>query len=248
MKKTVFVLFLLSFFFENAVAADFSPRDFSISAGGGGLLGYTFTRYTLEGGNITSTQSMDRLDYGGFLFFDATYAEFSVLIQGGNNTYQENMIYSAASLADSKGTGSELNLGFSLLGKYPFTINEKCSWFPMFGITYHIALIQRRHPDGGLVYNRSKGQLPEDRDTNDKPYPLSAWNSFRIDVGAGLDYRVTGPLFLRGELLFGFRLPTEYEQGALEVVKNPPMNAGNPSLGGLTGSPTLKICIGYCFK
>jgi hypothetical protein len=42
---------------KNAVAV-----DFSLSAGGGGLLGYTFTRYTLEGGNVTSTQSMDRLD------------------------------------------------------------------------------------------------------------------------------------------------------------------------------------------
>jgi hypothetical protein len=219
-----------------------------MSAGGGGLLGYTFTRYTLEGGNVTSTQSMDRLNYGGFLFFDAVYAEFSVLIQGGKNTYKENMIYSAASLADSTGTGSEVNLGFSLLGKYPFIINEKLSWFPMFGVAYQIALIQKRQPDGGLVYNRSKGELTEDRDKNDKPYPLSAWNSFWIDVGAGFDYYITGPLFLRGELLFGFRLPTVYESGALEVVKNPPMNVSNPELKGLTGSPTLKISIGYRLK
>jgi hypothetical protein len=228
---------------KNAYAA-----DFSLSGGGGGLLGYTFTRYSLEGGKITSTQSMDRLDYAGFLFFDATYAEFSVLIQGGNNVYQENMIYSVASLADSKGTGSETSLGFSLLGKYPFTINKKISWFPMFGIEYQIALMQKRHPDGDLVYDRSKGDLPEDRDKDDKPYPLSAWNSFRIDVGAGVDYHITNALFLRGELLFGFRLPTVYELGALEVVKNPPMNASDPKLGGLTGSPMMKICVGYRFK
>jgi hypothetical protein len=227
---------------KNAVAV-----DFSLSAGGGGLLGYTFTRYTLEGGNVSSTQSMDRLDYGGFLFFDAAYAEFSVFIQGGNSVYRENMIYSVASFADSKGTGSETSLGFSLLGKYPFSINEKISLFPMFGIGYQIALIQKRRPEGDLAYDRSKGMLPEDRDKNDKPYPLSAWNSFWIDVGAGLDCNITQTLFLRSELLFGFRLPTSYELGALEVVKNPPMNVSNPKLAGLTGGPALKLGIGYRF-
>jgi len=232
-----FILVLLP---KNMYAA-----DFSLSAGGGGLLGYTFTRYTLEGGKVTSTQSMDRLDYGGFLFFDAAYAEFSVLIQGGNSVYRENMIYSVASFADSKGTGSETNLGFSLLGKYPFSLNEKISWFPMFGIEYQIALIQKRQPSGDLVYDRSKGSLPEDRDKNDNPYPLSAWNSFWIDVGAGIDCNISKALFLRGELLFGFRLPTSYELGALEVVKNPPMNVSNPKLSGLTGGPALKLGIGY---
>jgi len=227
---------------KNAYAA-----DFSLSAGGGGLLGYTFTRYTLEGGNITSTQSMDRFDYGGFLFFDAAYAEFSVFIQGGNSVYRENMIYSVASLADSKGTGIETNLGFSLLGKYPFNFNEKISLFPIFGIEYQIALIQKRQPDGGLLYDRSEGRLPEDRDKNDKPYPLSAWNSFWINVGAGLDYNISKALFLRSELLFGFRLPTSYELGALEVVKKPPMNVSNPRLAGLTGGPSLKLGIGYRF-
>jgi hypothetical protein len=245
MKKFVPLLasaFLLVFLPKNAIAI-----DLSLSAGGGGLLGYTFTRYTLEGGNIISTQNMDRLDYGGFLFFDATYAEFSVIIQGGNSAYRENMIYSVASFADSKGTGSETSLGFSLLGKYPFLINEKISLFPMFGIGYQIALIQKRQPEGDLVYDRSKGMLPEDRDKNDKPYPLSAWNSFWIDVGAGLDCNIFKTLFLRGELLFGFRLPTSYELGALEVVKNPPMNVSNPKLAGLTGGPSLKFGIGYRF-
>jgi len=221
--------------------------DFSISVGGGGLLGYTFSRYTLEGNDVNSTQSMDRFDYAGFLFIDATYVEFSVMIQNGKNSYKENMIYSADSLADTKGTGSETSLGFSLLGKYPFTINKMFTWFPMFGIEYQIALIQRRQPDGDFVYDRSKGQLPEDRDKDDKPYSISAWNSFWIDVGAGLDYNISSSLFLRGELLFGFRLPTSYELGALEKVQNPPMNVKNPSLAGLTGGPDLKIGIGYHF-
>jgi len=242
-----FIAPLLVALFLVFLPKNISAADFSLSSGGGGLLGYTFTRYTLEGGNVKSTQNMDRLNYAGFLFFDAVYVEFSVMIQGGNNSYKENMIYSSASFADSKGTGTETNLGLSLSGKYPFSVNKKITWFPMICVEYQIALIQRRQPDGDLVYDRSKGQLPEDRDKNDKPYSISAWNSFWIDIGAGLDNNITNSLFLRSELLFGFRLPTSYESGALETVKKPPMNVKNPNLAGLTGGPNLKIGIGYRF-
>ena len=241
MIKTIFLLIAL-FLSQNIYA-----NNFSLSAGAGGLLGYTFTRYTLEGGSVKSRQSMDRLNYGGFLFIDTTYAAFSVMFQGGRNSYSENMIYDVAALADQKGTGTETSLGFSLLGKYPFKINEEFTWFPMLGVEYQIALTQRRQPDGDLVYDRSKGNLPEDRDKNDNPYSLSAWNSAWINIGAGLNYNLRGPLFLRCELLFGFRLPTAYERGALDKVKNPPMNANNPALAGLTGGPTLKTGIGYRF-
>ena len=218
--------------------------DFSLSAGGGGLLGYTFTRYTLKGGNATSVQSMDRINYAGFLFFDAAYAELSVLIQGGYNSYTEKM----TDLPAENGTGSEISLGFSLLGKYPFNINETISWFPMLGVEYQIALKQRRKPDDGVEYNRSngKGNSATDVDKNGNSYPLSAFNSFWIDVGAGLDYNFTGSLFLRTELLFGFRLPTSYEMGALEMAKKS-FNIDNPKLRGLTGSPNIKIGIGYRF-
>ena len=224
-----------------------SKSGFSPGAGGGGLLGYTFTRYTLEGGSVESTQRMNRLDYGAFMFFDTVYVELSALFQGGFSTYQENMIFSDAALANSQGMGYEASLGISLLGKYPFTINRHFSWFPLLGVAYHIALLQRRLPEGSFVYDRTDGRLAEDRDKNGNPYPLSAWNSWWVNIGAGLDYIIKGPLFLRSQLLFGFRLPTAYEMGALEVVKNPPMNVDNPRLAGLTGSPTLKIGVGYRF-
>jgi hypothetical protein len=152
MKKNLVFLFLTVFLAINAFGT-----DFSISVGGGGLLGYTFTRYTLEGGGANSTQSMDRINYGGFLFFDATYIEFSFLIQGGYNSYKESMIFNDESLPESRGTGTELSLGFSLMGKYPLIINENLCWFPMLGLEYHIALVQRRQPDGDIVYDRTKG-------------------------------------------------------------------------------------------
>ena len=241
MKKYTFILFFLVVFGNSAFCV-----DFSLSAGGGGLLGYNFTRYTMEVGGAHSTQKMDRINYAGFLFFDATYGEFTIMFQGGNNSYEENMIYESATLTKGQGTGTETSIGFSLMGKYPFAVNEKITWFPMLGAEFQIALIQRRTPEGDIEYNRAKGLLASDRDKDDNPYPLSAWNSFWINIGAGLDYNIIGPLFLRSELIFGFRLPTGYELGALELAKKM-MNDPNPKLMGLTGGPSLKVGIGYRF-
>jgi opacity protein-like surface antigen len=228
-----------------------SAAPLRLSAGGGGLLGYTFTRYTLEGsgensGPVESTQTMDRFNYGGLLFFDATYGEFAVLLHGGHNAYEEEMIIHSAGNIDNKGTGTEMALGFSLLGKYPLRINEKLVWFPLLGAEYQIALLEWRKPQGGIVYDRTEGKLPEDKDENDDPYPLSAWNSLTIDLGAGLDYAINERLFLRGELLFSFRLQTTYETGALELAKAQ-TSASDVALKGLTGGPTFRMSLGYLF-
>jgi len=245
MKKIILSLFAILFFI--ALPINIFAVDFSFSVGGGGLVGYTFSRYTLGGTDIDSNQSMDRFNYGGFIFLDATYVEFCVMYQANNNSYKETMTYSGIPLSDSEGTGTEASIGFSLLGKYPFKINKKFTLFPMVGIEYQIALVQIRHPKGDLSdYDRSEGKLPEDMDKNGDPYPLSAWNSFWIDIGAGLDFYLTDSLFLRGELLFGIRLPTDYEMGALETIKKL-LNVSDPTMAGLTGSPNFKLSIGYRF-
>ncbi|MDR1411741.1 MAG: hypothetical protein LBI91_06025 [Spirochaetaceae bacterium] len=226
--------------------------DFSLSAGGGVLFGYTFTRYTLEGtvsgggGSIRSVQNMDRFDFGGFIFLDATYAELSVSLQNGTGRYGETVNYDSAALPDDKGTGYETLLGISLAGKYPFVLNEKWSVFPMLGAEYLIALVERRQPDGDKVYDRPKGDLAADMDKNGNPYPLSAWNSLLIKIGAGADYTLTRFLFLRGEFFYGFRLQTQYETGAVEMVKTM-LDVSSPKLSGLTSGPSLRFALGYRF-
>ncbi len=242
MKKYIFLVIIITGTFRIFAA------DFSLSAGGGGILGYTFTRYTLEMENNKGSQkqSMDRFDYGGFLFFDATYAELSVILQGGSNSWAESMKTPSTVVSDNSGTGTETSLGFSLLGKYPFTINEHFIWFPLVGIEYHIALVQKRQYEGGGNYDRTSGITPEDRDKNGDTYSLSAWNSFWVNIGAGLDYSFTDSLFLRSEVLFGFRLQTNYETGVLEMNKEM-FGTKAPKLGGLTGSPSIRIAVGYQF-
>jgi hypothetical protein len=223
---------------------------FSLSAGGGGLLGYTFTRYTLEAeagsdGHIKSVQTMDRFNYGGFLFLDGTYGVFAVSFRRGQNSYEETIDTPYGNTNDI-GAGTEMALGFSLLGKYPFRLTQKITWFPLLGVEYQMALLEQRTPQGDTVHDRSKGELAADLDKDGKPYALSAWNSLTVDLGAGLDYQIKGPLFVRNEFLFSIRLETPYETGAKEMTKHQ-FNASDIALAGLTGSPTLRTSVGYRF-
>jgi opacity protein-like surface antigen len=233
--------------------------DISLSMGGGGLLGGLFTRYTLTSGGIielgetvtpvdvVSKQEINQMNYGVHLFFDATWIEFSLGFQGGSNAFREE--YSAeaedgTSVSDSKisGTGIEAMLGFTLLGKYPIHLNERFTLFPLAGVEYQAALLEYRKEGDLMRYSRTNVLWEWDSDGN--AYKLSAWNSLLIDIGVGLDFAIDPRVFLRTELLYGFRLQTPYEVDALEKLKKE-IQAPSPKLAGLTSGPTLKLALGY---
>jgi opacity protein-like surface antigen len=232
--------------------------DFGLSAGAGLSLGGLFSRYTItadEGKtDLKLDQSMDQFDFGGYLFFDATYAELSLDIQGGVNNYEETIKGTGKGtlITDMprEGTGSETMLGFTLLGKYPFQLRENLSLYPLAGIEYQIALVEKRTPKGGSEVDRTEGETEFD-DTKD--YSLSQWNSFFIDIGAGVDLVFRSPWYLRTEFLYSFRLPTPYETAAIDYLKDrfdisQPTLWGNPKMSGLTHGPELRIAVGYRFK
>jgi hypothetical protein len=225
--------------------------DFSLSSGGGVFLGGLFSRYTLTAqgtslGDATSRQEMNQFNYGAYLFFDATWVEAAVSIQGGTGNYREEM--SAVSQGtvtpyrDEKGAGTEMMAGISLLGKYPFQVTRQFAVFPLAGIEYQIALLEYREPEERSEYDRTDGI----REPNSEggAYQLSAWNSLFIDIGAGVDFRVNPRMFLRAEFLYAFRLMTPFETDALEKVKKM-LNAPDPKPAGLTSGPALRVGLGY---
>jgi len=244
-------------FSMSALTAFLPAADFAISAGGGAFIGGLFTRYTLtadgkiegEPVSVNAGQEMNQFNFGGFLFFDATWAEINIGIQGGLHNYKETMVAASPSIDDlvsvSTGEGTETTLNLGLLGKYPFTLNENFDLFPLLGLEYQIVLKETRQPKGRKSYDRTDS-LRGDTDVNGDTYKLAAWNSLFIVIGAGMDYKFTSSLFLRTELLYGFRLQTPYEIDALEKAKKG-VNAPNPKLGGLTSGPALKIAVGYKF-
>jgi len=249
-------VFLLTSFMC-ALTAFLPAADFTVSAGGGLFVGGLFTRYTLtadgkiegEPVSVSAGQEMNQFNFGGFLFLDGTWAEFTVGIHSGSHNYKETMVAASPSIDDlvtvSTGEGTEIMFNLGLLGKYPFTLNENFVIFPLLGLEYQIALKETRQPKGRRSYDRTD-PLRGDTDVNGDTYKLAAWNSLFIIIGAGMDYKFTSSLFLRPELLYGFRLQTPYEIDALEKAKKG-VNAPDPKLGGLTSGPALKIAAGYKF-
>ncbi|MDR2552192.1 MAG: hypothetical protein LBD31_03380 [Treponema sp.] len=245
--------------------------ELTLSAGGGLTLGGLFTGYTITADEATpygsawikSTQKMEQFCYGGFLFFDAAYVEFSVDIQGGINSYRENMDAqynerngSSAVLtgpaAHREGTGSETTLGFTLLGKYPFRLRERLLLYPLAGIEYRIALAEKRTPQGGSTRNRTEGSLETEFDSQ-QDYTLSMWNAFFINLGMGMDLCFQSPLYFRMEFLYAFRLKTAYENAALDWLMDltgisRPKLFGDPGLSGLTHGPELRLAMGCRLK
>jgi len=240
--KRIF-LFLVSVL---AFGRSLPAADFSLSAGAGGLLGGVFTRYEASSGSGTMTQNVNQFNYGGLVFFDAAYAELSVFIQGGMGNYDEKMYLSSVSIIDPvkmNGDGWETVLGFSLLGKYPFTLAPRFKLFPLLGMDFKLALKELRRENGDIIRDRTDGGQ-KDKDKDGKPYDISVWNSFWVNVGVGADFYIIKNLFLRGELLYSFRLMTDYEADGLEQMKDV-LHDDSPSLGGLTSGPSLRFCVGY---
>ncbi|MDR2476791.1 MAG: hypothetical protein LBD18_03280 [Treponema sp.] len=239
-----------------ALTSVLPAAELSLSAGGGALVGGLFTRYTLSAdGNISNNavtvhadQQMNQINYGGFLFIDATWAQFSVGLQGGNNTFRETMTADSSRQRemdeDISGTSREMMLSFALLGKYPISLNETLTLFPLAGIEYQIALAEYRNKnDGRGEYKRTSIR---EADANGIPYTLPVWNSFFVDIGGGIDAALPSSLYLRTELLYCFRLQTFYELDTLEKVKKG-VHAPDPKLAGLTSGPALKISAGWRF-
>jgi hypothetical protein len=197
--------------------------------------------------DVVSIQEINQINYGSYFFVDAAFAELSLGFHRGDNTWKENISADSPTegrvfSSNTQGTGTELMLDVIVLGKYPFRLGERFTLFPLAGVEYQIALLERRKEKGFSAYDRTDGH--HEKDSNGGAYRLSAWNSLLIDIGAGIDFIVFPSMYLRAELLYGFRLMTPYEVDALEKVKKQ-VSAPHPKLGGLTSGPVLRIGVGY---
>ena len=241
MKKITFAVLLF------IAAGTVYSSDFSLSAGAGGLLGGLFTRYSLTAdgsiGKGKAIQDVNQFNYGALAFMDATYGILAVSFQNGHNNYKQD-IHDDSQRIGLSGKGWESMLGISLLGKYPFRLNDRFTLFPLLGVEYQISLVQLRTDTDNNVYRRDDGKIEMDKD--DAAYKVTDWNSFFINIGGGVDYHLWEKIFLRSELLCGFRLMTSYERKNLDLMKSLTGDS-NPKLGGITVVPALRISAGYRF-
>ena len=221
MKKIFSILLLFLFSFTGAFA------QFRVSAGGGGFIGGD------HGGGINIIPDMEPLypvmgfdsalkfpyfGGGGFIFFDAVYAEASAAFFAGNGS-QEFIFTMDDELISFKRKYAYTSINLSLLGKYPFKLNEKLFIFPLLGIDYQIMLNIK--DVNGVKY---KGFAMPDllRQTlgsmgyyeNDIVFPgkPADFNSLWFKFGGGADFMINSNVFIRFSALYGIRLKNKMEK------------------------------------
>jgi opacity protein-like surface antigen len=187
--------------------------EFKLSAGAGGLFVSQF-----GGGARNASSNEDKFPYaggGGFAFFDATFAElsFGFFAAGG-----KNKLINAQGITMMEADFSYTGLDISLLGKYPFTLTEQFTLFPLLGIDYrHFVSVK---------YKDTKLNNPGD------------WSALWFKFGAGADYAFTEHIFARLGVLYGIRLANKYEKDSVKAF------GGDTLLGhGLD----VKLAVGYRF-
>jgi opacity protein-like surface antigen len=187
--------------------------EFKLSAGAGGY-------FTSDFGGGYDARNTNELKWpyaggGGFAFFDATFAELSLgfFAAGGNLMINGEKI--------TNNNWSYTGLDISLLGKYPFTLTEQFTLFPLLGIDYrHFVSVKQN----GTKLNRDYSAL---------------W--FKLGVGA--DYAFTDHIFARLGVVYGLRLANKFEKDWVKamtgIADTPETKLGH----GLD----VKLAVGYRF-
>jgi opacity protein-like surface antigen len=201
----------------------YAAPEFRLSAGLGGdfQLGWMSMKYDPEYPEYGAKNSTTSLLGGGFLaFFDATYAELDVGM---------NFITQKQEDADEGYTVTSLTIG--LLGKYPIALGEKLTLAPMVGFDYDMWLSYKATDGDDDPYKRAD----DDDDAADM-------DSFWIKVGAGADFALTDAIYLRGTLLWGFKLNNKSEKDSIDFY-----DKNTVDLSIFTHGPTIKLAVGYKF-
>jgi opacity protein-like surface antigen len=204
MKKVVAMLLCMTV----CGAALFAQETvFDISAGAGGFVSGDFGggvegSASLAGQLFSMKYEMPYFGGGGFLFLDATCAELTLAFYSGSGT----MTMTTESPGDSQSQNSDMStmsFNISLLGKYPFEVNQEFSVFPLLGVEYDICLSAK---DEAGEY--------KDRDGKEAPGDFSAlW--FKL---GGLDFSFTEKIYLRFEALYGLRLASKAENDIKDLT------------------------------
>jgi len=153
-------------------------EGFSMSAGAG-----TFFDFSVKNGVKTDDGYVGAniFSLGFYGFFDATYAEADI-----------SFAYGKVKGVGGAGKASDYDsrvfqLGFTLLGKYPFELGD-FTLFPLLGFDYN-----------RIISHTVAGKRDPD---------YAKWSQFGLLAGVGGDFDLTDSLYLRGEGLFHLRFPS----------------------------------------
>jgi hypothetical protein len=120
--------------------------------------------------------------------------------------------------------GIETSLNFGLLVKYPFTVNDGFTVFPLLGAGYKYMLIMSDNRGNTQGRNCKESQVVEMDPGGEDPLKEKITIGARYDeiwfkAGVGGDIALSGRIYIRNELLWGFRLNNPYDEYSITVRK-----------------------------
>jgi hypothetical protein len=220
------LLLVLTLMLGEGVFAE-NGGDFSLSAGIGGTV---YSRLALE--RMDATFATPSIGGGVGTFFDATYAELSVDLLWGS---QLPPIYPDDT---ASGSISLTHTGFSLYGKYPFTL-KKFTLYPLLGIEYHLfSSAHVKNADGnyyGVKIKRGDdigGYNAEDR-----------FDFLSLGTGVGVDVQLPQSFFIRSEIILNYTFNSKVEKDKRKAAKE----YGFDFLSVVFGA-RVKLAVGYRFR
>ena len=219
--KRGFLVLALAAFVAGGVFAD---SLFSVGGGfsfDGGRLGSVPFEGSDSGAGWSESWSgfegFNATGFGGHVFFDMTFVEFSIGLMGGPMHGVMHEEFSWTDNGDSgSGTfrglykGTFLALDFSLLGRLPFAIgNGNASIFPLLGIGANIVLSARTLNGDDVA------------DLFGDDHSAVNFSTFRFQFGVGADFNITDSVFFRISALGNYRFaPTLIRDWADEAGEN----------------------------
>ena len=115
--------------------------------------------------------------------------------------------------------------------KIPITLTQTVTLFPLLGVDYDLYVMAKKDDDRDAKFPVSAG--------NQNAKPSEALNTLWFKGGAGLDTFLSDNLFIRTEILYGFRLKNEMEKYLFD------QRSGVDGMLGHGG--TFKLAVGYRF-
>jgi hypothetical protein len=198
--------------------------EFSMSAGGGALFDYSFKNgIEFSESGHSAYMGIRNMSFGGFVFLDATYAELDVSFAYGLiKLVGEGNFPGGSGESINESAGHMLQLGFSLLGKYPMQM-DGFTFFPLLGVEYNMVL-----------------SWSNESDVSDDAGEMSQLGFL---AGVGFDFPLSRAVYIRAEALFNLRLPSKAFNNMADVFGI--FGGGTNTTFGM--GPRVKVGVGYKF-
>lgn len=199
-------------------------QDFQLGAGGGAFIDMSLlgNGWKKDKDNKASSKATS---FGGFVFFDATFAELDITFGITKPGKTKVVVGGDKDTIDAPDKTSFTFFGFGLLGKYPLDLGA-FTLSPMLGIHYNIFLSAKY--DGDKV---SRSDI--------KDFDADPPDQFSLLFGAGINFPFTDNIALKADLLFRLGLPTKEAKDAVKDLDGTKATMGF--------GPQLRVGVIYTF-